>query len=100
MFGIPNIEICSLTGVADMKAESYNALASLNRGFDSVLESLKVLQEEGVLSVDYVQDQTVLVEEVRAGLNYRIVQRLSARETEDRDHFEKMRVTIEARLKA
>ena len=83
-----------------MKATAYDALASLNRGFDSVLESLKVLQEEGVLSVDYVQDQTVLVEEVRAGLNYRIVQRLSARETEDRDHFEKMRVTIEARLKA
>jgi len=83
-----------------MKAESYDSLATLNRGFDSALESLKVLQEEGVLSVDYVQDQTVLVEEVRAGLNYRIVQRLSARETEDRDHFEKMRVTIEARLKA
>jgi len=82
-----------------MKAEIYNALAVMNRGFDVALESLKVFQEEGVLTEDYVQDQTVLVEEVRAGLNYRIIQRLSARETEDRDHFEKMRIAIETRLK-
>jgi len=77
----------------------YNSLAALNRGFDLALESLTILKQEGVLGEDYVQDQTVMVEEVRAGLNYRIIQRLSARETEDRDHFEKMRIAIETRLK-
>ena len=82
-----------------MKAEIYNALAVMNRGFDVALESLKVFQEEGVLTEDYVQDQTVLVEERRAALNYMIIHKLSARETEDREHYEKMRATIEARLK-
>jgi len=31
-----------------MKSESYNALASLNRGFDLVLESLALLQQQDV----------------------------------------------------
>lgn len=79
-----------------MKAEIYEALAKMNRGFAAALESLKVLQEEGVLSADYVCDQTVLVEEQRAGMNYMIVQMLHTREIEDRDHFGKMRRTIEA----
>ena len=83
-----------------MKAEIYNALASLNRGFDVVLESLKVLQEEGVLTADYVQDNSVFVEELRAGINHMIVEKLAYRETDDWAHFGKMRITIEELQKA
>jgi len=82
-----------------MKAESYNALASLNRGFDVVLESLKILQEEGVLSAEFVHDQTIMTEELRAVHNYMIAQKFTSREAEDCDHFGKMRVTIEAKGK-
>lgn len=83
-----------------MKAEIYNALASLNHGFDVVLESLKVLQEEGVLTADYLQDNSVFVEELRAGINHMIVEKLAARETEDWAHFGKMRIAIEELQKA
>ena len=79
-----------------MKAEVYNALACLNRSFDVILESLKVLHDEGVVKAEYVSDQTIIMEELRAGMNFTIVQKLNARETEDRDHFGKMRATIEA----
>lgn len=83
-----------------MKAEIYNALASLNRGFDAAIEALKVLQEEGVLTADYVQDNNVFVEELRAGINHMIVENLAARETEDWAHFGKMRSAIEAQQQA
>ena len=82
-----------------MKAELYNALACLNRSFDVILESLKVLQAEGVLKADSVEDQTVILEEQRAGMNFMVVQKLNTRETEDRDHYGKMRATIEAERK-
>jgi hypothetical protein len=83
-----------------MKDEIYNALAALNRGFGMVLESLKMLQEEGVVTADYVQRQTVLAQELRAGMNQVLLNKLETRERDDRDHFSKMRVNDEARMKA
>ena len=83
-----------------MKAEIYNALACLNRSFDVILESLKVLHDEGVVKAEYVSDQNIILEELRAGMNFVVVQKLNLRETEDRDHFGKMRATIEAERKS
>ena len=83
-----------------MKAEIYNALASLNRSFDVVLESLNALREEGLLSLEYVQKKTEVVEEVRSGLNTMILNELHQRELEDRQHYAQMRRTTEAQLKA
>ena len=56
-----------------MKSEIYNALATLNRGFDAALESLTVLQQEGVITGDYLQQKTEVAEEMRAGLNHLIL---------------------------
>lgn len=78
-----------------MKAEAYNALACLNRSFDVVLECMSILQREGVLSEDFVQDQTIVTEELRAAINFMIVQRFTRRESEDCEHFGKMRENIE-----
>jgi len=83
-----------------MKSEIYNALASLNRGFDATMESLKVLQEEGVVAIEYVQAQTEAIEEIRAGLNTVILNKLGTREVADREHFGKMRMDTGERLKA
>jgi len=83
-----------------MKADTYDALNSLNRGFADALEALKKLQAEGVLTVEYVQDQTVLAGELLAGINGMILEKLETREDDDRLHYEKMRVTMETRLKA
>jgi len=83
-----------------MKAGIYDALAALNRGFDATLESLKVLQQEGVVTADYAQQQMEIIEEIRAGMNGLILNRLETRERDDCDHFSKMRSATEARLKA
>ena len=83
-----------------MKADTYEALNSINRGFADALESLKTLQAEGLLTVEYVQDQTILASELLAGINGMILDKLKTREHDDREHFGKMRVTIEQRLKA
>ena len=82
-----------------MKAQIYDALAALNRGFDAALESLKILQSEGVVDVDYFQQKTDVAEELRAGLNNLILNKLGIRERDDLDHYGKMRSATEARLK-
>lgn len=82
-----------------MKSESYDALAAINRGFDEALKSLTILKAEGVLTADYVQQQTEVAEELRAGLNYMILNKLERRENDDRDHFGKMRIAAETKLK-
>jgi len=66
-----------------MKAEIYNAIASLNRGYDIALESLKLLQERGVLDAGYAEDHTTLTDELRTGINCMIVNRLETSEHED-----------------
>jgi len=82
-----------------MKAEIYNALATLNQGFDFALESLTILEHEGVITVEYVQQQTEAAETLRAGINSVIVNRLYTREVADREHFDQMRSKTEERLK-
>lgn len=83
-----------------MKAEIYNALAALNRGFDMAGESLTILQQEGIITADYVQQQTEIAEEIRANINTLILNRLQIRESDDRDHFAMMRSATEARLRS
>src|SRR5437763_11800624 len=82
-----------------MKAETYEALSKLNTAFEQVTEALKKLQENGVVTVDWVQEQGVITCELCAGMNALILNKLSSREVEDREHFGKMRSNIEARLK-
>jgi hypothetical protein len=82
-----------------MKAETYNALAAINRGFDVTLESLTILQQNDVLSADYVQQQTEMVEEVRAGMNHMILSKLEAREETDWACWGKLRLETEGRLR-
>lgn len=82
-----------------MKSETYNALAALNRGSDLMLESLKILQQEGIWSAEYVQQQTEILEQHRAGMNRFAHNKLQSRETEDEDHYSKMRETTAKRLR-
>ena len=80
-----------------MKCEIYNAHAGLNWGFDMALESLRLLQEQGVLTVQFVHDHTIMVEELKAGINRKIHEVLNDAELEDWTRFGKLRLEIEAR---
>jgi len=82
-----------------MKSKIYNALASLNSGFDAALESLKALQEQGIVAAEYVELQSEVIEEKRADINCLILNKLQSKETEDLEYYSKVRVTTEARLK-
>ena len=82
-----------------MKGEIYNALAAINRSFDVALESLTILRDEGILTADYLEDQKALTEELRAGVNHMIVDKLQSREAADWAHFGQMRLTIEAKAR-
>lgn len=82
-----------------MKDEVYNALAALNRGFGMVLDSLKIMKEEGVINDEYVQRHREIVEELRADINALLLNRLQTRESDDRDHFGKMRAHTAEKLK-
>jgi hypothetical protein len=82
-----------------MKSKIYDAHASLNAGCDLTLESLTTLQQEGVLTADYVQQQTEILEEIRAGMNARIHNKMQSREREDEDHYGKMRATTARRMR-
>lgn len=62
-------------------------------------QSLTILKNEGVLTVDYVQQHKELAEELRAKINSMIPNQLEDRESEDRDHWSAMRTAVEARLK-
>ena len=83
-----------------MKADIYNSLAAINHSFDVTLESLKALQQEGVITAEYVQQQMEITEEVRAGINQVLLNRLETRERDDREHYGQMRTTTESRLKS
>jgi len=83
-----------------MKSEIYNALATINRGFDVALESLTILEQEGVLSNDYVQQQKESAETLRAGMNAVILNKLETREIADREHFARMQSATETRLRS
>ena len=64
-----------------------------------MLESLTILEQEGVITAEYVQQQKESAETLRAGINTVILNRLYAREVADREHFGKMRSKTEERLK-
>ena len=82
-----------------MKAEIYNVLAALNRGFDLVAESLAILREKKILTTQYAQGQEVAAEELRAGINRKTVEKLNEPEMEDWARLGKMRSAIEAKMK-
>lgn len=82
-----------------MKFETYNALASFNRCIDAALESLVLLEQEGIWNADYVQQQREILEQHRAGINGVVHNKLQTRERDDEEHFGKMRAATEARLK-
>ena len=78
-----------------MKAEIYQTLAELNSGFQQITESLKKLESEGVVAHRFVHKHSVKLSEISASINMHVLTMLSARETEDKDHYGKMRVTAE-----
>jgi hypothetical protein len=82
-----------------IKAGVYETWAVINRAFEQIITALDKLEKRGVLKDDYVQDQSIITNDLWAKINSQIMADVARRETDDRDHYGKMRATIERRIR-
>ena len=83
----------------EIKAEVYETWGMINRAFEQIISALNKLQKMGVLSDDYVTDQDTITNDLWAKVNTQILKKVSEREEDDRNHYGKMRATIERRIR-
>jgi hypothetical protein len=83
----------------ESKAEIFDTWATINRAFEQIISALDKLQTLAILSDDYVQDQDTLANDMWARINSQILVRVNEREADDRNHYGKMRATIERRIR-
>jgi hypothetical protein len=83
----------------ETKAQVFETWAVINRSFEQIISALDKLEKRGVLTDDYVQDQDTLTNDLWARINSKILVRINEREADDRNHYGKMRATIERRIK-
>jgi hypothetical protein len=83
----------------EMKAEVFDTWAVINRAFEHIISAVNKLHKLGVLSGDYMQDQDTLTNDMWTRINSKILVRINEREADDRNHYGKMRATIERRIR-
>jgi len=82
-----------------VKADVYETWAVINRAFEQIITALDKLQKRGVLKGDYVQDQSTITNDLWAKINSQIMADVGRREADDRNHYGKMKATIERRIR-
>ena len=83
----------------EMKAAAYEGMALINRSFEQIISAIYKLQTLGIVSDDYVHSQEVITSEIWTKINCRILAKISERELEDKNHFSRMRATLEKRTR-
>jgi hypothetical protein len=83
----------------ETKAEVFETWAVINRSFEQIISALYKLQKLGVLHEDYVQDQDTITNDLWTRTNTQVLKRVTEREEDDRDHYGKMRATLEKRIR-
>jgi hypothetical protein len=83
----------------ETKADVFETWAAINRAFEQIISALDKLHKRGVLSDDYVQDQDTITNDLWAKINTQIIKKVGEREEDDRNHYGKMRATIERRIR-
>jgi hypothetical protein len=83
----------------EAKAEAYEAMAAVNHAFLQIVSSLTRLEARGMISPDYLQDQQIIIRDIWARTNCQILAGLAVHEAEDRDHYGRMRATLERRIR-
>ena len=81
----------------EVKADVYEAMALINRGFQQITAGLIRLHKRGVLAEDYVFDQQHINSALSSKINCHILASVIAREEDDRKHYGKMSVSLEKR---
>jgi hypothetical protein len=81
------------------KLRVYEALHSLNQGFENVLAELVRLQEFPFLRREFLRHFQVMVEETRAWANFELVEAMHSREQDDWARFGRLRHQWEKRYR-
>jgi hypothetical protein len=82
-----------------IKADVYETWAVINHAFEQIITALDKLEKRGVLKGDYVQDQSTVTNDLWSKINSQIIKEVGRREEDDRNHYGKMRATIERRIR-
>lgn len=83
----------------EVKAETYEAMAVVNRCFEQIMGALYKLESMGVLEEDYAYNQQIAIREMQARINCHILACINERELDDRNHYSRMRASQEKRRK-
>jgi hypothetical protein len=78
-----------------VKANVYETWAVINRAFEQIITALDTLKKRGVLRGDYAMNQGIVTNELWAKINCHILSEINARELDDRNHYGRMRATLE-----
>lgn len=84
----------------ETKAETYEAMAVINRSFEQIMSALYRLESKGVLGDDYPNKQELALREMSAKINCHILASVNERELDDRNHYSRMRANAEKRRKS
>ncbi|HKV91839.1 MAG TPA: hypothetical protein VJW20_04750 [Candidatus Angelobacter sp.] len=83
----------------EWKAEMYETLATINRSFEQLIAAIFKLEKKLDLGEDYAYSQEIIASDMWARINTHALARLTERELEDKNHFRRMRATLEKRVK-
>jgi hypothetical protein len=83
----------------EAKTEIYEAMAVINRAFQQIIGAIAKLENKGIVSPDYLQDQEIITRDLWARINCQILTGIIAHESDDREHYGKMRATLERRIR-
>jgi hypothetical protein len=83
-----------------VKADVYQTWAVINRAFEQIITALDKLEKRGVLKWDYVHNQSVITNDLWAKINSHIMGEVNRRELDDRNHFSRMKASLEKRRKS
>jgi hypothetical protein len=78
-----------------MKAETYEALAAVNRSFEQLIIALYRLQKSVTIGEDYAYNYEIIFSDMWARINTNALAKITARELEDKNHFRLMRASLE-----
>jgi len=81
-----------------LKFQLYQSLFNLNQAFETVTHEIENLRQTEVGTRDTLNVQQSMAEELRAGLNHMILDKLEAREVEDWFLYGKQRIEQEKAL--
>lgn len=94
------METDELKELHETKADVYDEWAVINRAFEKIISALEKLEKTGVLKWDDVHKQSVITNDLWAKINSHIMEAVGRRELDDRNHYSRMRATLEKKRKS